>query len=169
VIKINQLEVWWKIKLSGPNYILNSVPQKDSNVTVNEHWKSRTLNIHFFKVWGCLAKILIPEPKKRKISFKTIDVVFIRYALGSNVNRFLVVNSDISKISKNTIIEGKDVYFEDIFPFKSRVPSDLSCNLSTSDIPSSSFAPPTEPRGSKKIKTQKFQRRFLYLSYWMWS
>ena len=52
-----------------------------------------------------------------------------------------MVNFEISEISKNTIIEARDVYFEDIFPFKSKISSDSFCTLSISDIPSSSFAP----------------------------
>ena len=72
--------------------ILNRVPQRDSDVTPYERWKGRTPNIQFFKVWGCLAKVSIPEPKKRKIGPKTVDAIFIGYALDSNVNRFLAVN-----------------------------------------------------------------------------
>ena len=69
---------------------------------------------------------------------------------------FLVLNSKISEISNNTIIEARDVVcFENIFPFKSRIPSDPSCTPSTSDIPSSSSPPVTdsEPRRSKRIRT----------------
>ena len=40
------------------------------------------------------------------------------------LNRFLAVNSEINLISNNTIIEARDVvYFENIFPLKSRIPS----------------------------------------------
>ena len=75
---------------------------------------------------GLPAKISIVEPKKRKIDPKTIDAIFIGYALDSNVNWFLVVNSEIREISNNTIIEARHVYFENIFPFKSRIPSVLT-------------------------------------------
>ena len=101
-------------------FILNRILQRDSDVTPYERWKERTPNILFFKVWCCLAKVSIPESKKRKIGRKIVDAIFIRYTLDSNINRFLVVNSEISKISNNTIIEAKDVvYFENIFPLKS--------------------------------------------------
>ena len=68
---------------------------------------------------------------------------------------FLVVNSEISEISNNTIIEARDdVYFENIFPLKSRIPSGPSITP-TSDIPSSSSAPndDSKPRGSKRTRT----------------
>ena len=67
-----------------------------------------------------------------------------------------MVNSEISEISNNIIIKVTNVvYFENIFPFKSRIHSDLSCTLSISDIPSSSFAFATdfEPRRSRKTRT----------------
>ena len=63
-----------------------------------------------------------------------------------------MVNSEITDISNNTIIEVTNaVYFENTFIFKSRIFSDLSCTPSISDIPSSSSAPATdpEPRRSK--------------------
>jgi len=67
-----------------------------------------------------------------------------------------VVNSEISEISNNTINEVRDVvYFENIFPFKSRLPSDPSCTLSAFAIPSSSSSPSidSEPRRSKRTRT----------------
>ena len=92
--------------------------------------------------------------------------MFVRYALHNNVSRFLVVNSEISEIFNNIIIEVRnDVYFENIFSFKSRVPSDTSCILSTSntsstsDIPSFSSAPPTDTE-LKRSKRTKILRDF---------
>jgi len=102
-----------------------------------------------------LAKVLIPELKKRKIDLKAVDVILNENALDSNVNEFLMINSEINKIS-NTIIKAKDVvYFDNIFLFKSRIPSDPSNTPFTSNIPSSSSAPATdsEPRKSKKTMT----------------
>jgi len=66
-----------------------------------------------------------------------------------------VVNSEISEISNNTIIEARDaVYFENIFPLKSRIPSGPSITP-ISDIPYSSSAPinNSEPRRSKRTRT----------------
>lgn len=46
-------------------------------------------------------------------------MVFVGYALYSNVRRFLVINSEMSEIAKNTINEARDAtYFENIFPIK---------------------------------------------------
>ena len=98
----------------------------------------------------------ILKQNKRKINSKTVDAIFIRYALDSNVNWFLVIKSEIREISNNTIIEVRDtVYFENIFSFKSRISNDPSITLSISDIPYFSSAPTTdsETRMSKETRT----------------
>jgi len=70
-------------------------------------------------VWGCLARVKILENKRKKIGLKTADEIFIRYASDNNANRFLIINSEISDISKNTIVEARDAhYFENIFHIK---------------------------------------------------
>jgi len=88
-----------------------------------------------------LAKVSIPELKKRNIDLKAVDVIFIGNTLDSNVNGFLMINFEINEIY-NTIIKARDVvYFDNIFLFKSRIPSDPSNTPFTSDIPSSSLLP----------------------------
>ena len=62
------------------NYILNELPHKMLEMTSYELWKSR---IHFYKyliVWGCLAKMTIPDPRKIKIGPRTVNYVFIIYS-----------------------------------------------------------------------------------------
>ena len=86
----------WGEALLSSCFILNRVFRKDYDITPYDCWKGRTPNIQFFKVWGCLPKGSIHEPKK-KIGFKTVDAIFIRYAHDSNVNWFLVVNAEIVK------------------------------------------------------------------------
>lgn len=81
--------------------------------------KRKDPQLNYFKVWGYLAKVKIPELRTRKICWKTSDMVFVGYALYSNVRRFLVINSEMSEIAKNTINEARDAtYFENIFPIK---------------------------------------------------
>ena len=68
-------------------------------------------------MWGCLAKVLLPDPKKRKLGSKTSDCMFIGYANHNVAYRFLVVKSDV--LDCNTIIETKNAeFFENIFPMK---------------------------------------------------
>ena len=69
------------------------------------------------KVWGCLAKVLIPAPKKVKIGPKTVDCIFIGYNHNNTIYRFLVHESKISDIQKNTIMESRNAsFFETTFP-----------------------------------------------------
>ena len=48
------------------NYLLNKVPQKEIGKTLYEMWKGRLPSYKFLRVWGCLAKVVIPPPKKVK-------------------------------------------------------------------------------------------------------
>ena len=78
-------------------------------------------------MWGCLAKLAVPPLKKVKIGPKTIDCIFIGYAHNNAAYRFLVHESNISDIHKNTIIESRNAsFFEDIFPCKSKVDQNSS-------------------------------------------
>jgi len=52
-------------------------------------------NLKYLRVWGCLAKVMLPGPKKRKIGSKTSDCMFLGYAEHNVAYKFLVLNSDI--------------------------------------------------------------------------
>jgi len=70
-------------------------------------------------VWGCLAKVAIPSPKKTKIGPKTIDCIFIGYAKNSSAYRFLIHKLEHSEMHVNTIIESRNAsFFEHVFPNK---------------------------------------------------
>ena len=72
-------------------------------------------------MWGCLAKVAVPLPKKVKIGPKTIDRIFIGYTHNNIVYRFLVHELNISDIHKNTIMESRNAsFFEDVFSCKSK-------------------------------------------------
>ena len=62
-------------------------------------------------MWGCLAKVAVPPPKKVKIRPKTIDCIFISYAHNNTGYRFLVHESNISNIHKNIIMESRNASF----------------------------------------------------------
>ena len=54
-----------------------------------------------------------------KIGPKTIDCIFIDYAINSSAYRFLVYKYDIPDIHVNTIIESRNAsFFENVFPSK---------------------------------------------------
>ncbi|KAL6334049.1 hypothetical protein AAG906_001803 [Vitis piasezkii] len=45
-------------------HIQNRIPYKKTDKTPYELWKGYAPNIAYLKVWGCLAKVLLSEPKK---------------------------------------------------------------------------------------------------------
>ena len=71
--------MWGEAFLSAC-HVLNRVPHKKLDKTPYEIWKGRTPNLKYLKVWGCLAKVGIPNFKRDKIGPKTVDSIFIGYA-----------------------------------------------------------------------------------------
>ena len=100
-------------------HLQNRISYKKIDKTPYELWKGHEPNFKYLKVWGCLAKVMLPNPKKRKIRSKTSDCMFIGYASNSAVYRFLVLKSDV--LECNTIIETKNIeFFEHIFPLSEK-------------------------------------------------
>ena len=103
------------------NYFLNNVLRKKEEKTPYELWKGKRPSYKYLRVWGCLAKVVVPTPKKMKIGPKTVDFIFIGYAYNSNAYRFLVHESENPDIHKNTIMELRNAsFFENVFPCKSK-------------------------------------------------
>ena len=148
----------WREAILSANHILNKIPLKRKDITLYELWKGKKTSYNYLKVWGCLAKVAIPDPKKVKIGPKTIDCIFIGYAQNSSAYHFLVHKLDISDIQENTIMESRNAsFFEEIFPYKGI--SGTSSNKRTYDnLASSSHQekyPEDEPRRSKRPKVTK--------------
>ena len=143
-------------------FILNKIPVKDSGKIPHEFWKDKAPNLNFLKVWGCLAKVNILELKKRKLGSKTVDAVFISYAQNSNAYRILMIKSNISDISYNSILEARDAsFFEDIFCFKTKISRSLECELSSSRSMDLEFETKTELKRSKSMRIEKnFEEEF---------
>ena len=58
--------------------------------TPYELWKGRKSSYKYLQVWGCLAKVAVPPPKKLKLGPKTVNCIFIGYAHNISAYRFLV-------------------------------------------------------------------------------
>ena len=68
---------------------------------------------------GCLAKVNVPINKKRKLGPKTVDGVFLGYAIHSMGYRLLIINSSVTEMAVDTIMESRDtIFFENEFPIK---------------------------------------------------
>ena len=60
------LNLWGEAILSTC-HIQNRIPFKKTGITPYEILKGHAPNLNYLKVWGCLAKILLPEPKRKKL------------------------------------------------------------------------------------------------------
>ncbi|KAD6453934.1 hypothetical protein E3N88_08640 [Mikania micrantha] len=140
--------LWGEAVLSAC-HVLNRVPHKGLDKTPYELWKGYSPNLKFLKVWGCLAKVGLPDFKRVNIGSKTLDSVFIGYAQNSAAYRFML-------LSDRSIIESCNAeFFEDEFPLKKLKGIMSSVNVSQVD-PSSSIKEieHVEPRRSKRCRTE---------------
>jgi len=126
---------WWGEAILTACHVLNRVPTKNKEITPFEEWEKKRLNLSYLRTWGCLAKVHVPINKKRKLGPKTVDCVFLGYAIHSVGYRFLIINSKIPDIYEGTIMESRDAtFFEDEFPMKN-APSISSHNsISSEDV-----------------------------------
>jgi hypothetical protein len=53
-------------------------------------------------VWGCLANVMLTEPKIRKLDSRICDCEFVGYACSSSCYRLPIIKSDV--LDYNTII-----------------------------------------------------------------
>ncbi|GJT28692.1 retrovirus-related pol polyprotein from transposon TNT 1-94 [Tanacetum coccineum] len=155
----------WGEACLAANTILNKIPHKKSDKSPYQLWKGKQPSYKRMKVWGCLAKVQIPLPKRTKLGPKTVDCVYLGPTKNSAAYRFLVYKSNIEDISNNTIIESAEAdFFENIFPYKDkekqisnprkRVMND---QLSQDETDNNSEIPQenVEPRRSKRAKVTK--------------
>src|SRR4051812_16954904 len=127
-------------------HVLNRVPTKTKIVTPFEEWERKRLKLSYLRTWGCLAKVNIPIPKKRKLGPKTVDCVFLGYAFHSIGYRFFIVKSEVFDMHVGTIMESNDAtFFEDIFPMKGMSNSSNQEMTSSSSQDFSIFPEPTMP------------------------
>jgi hypothetical protein len=60
-------------------HVLNRVPIKNKEKTSYEDWIGRKPLLSYLHTRGCLAKVNVLINKKRKLSSKTVDCVFLGY------------------------------------------------------------------------------------------
>src|SRR6185437_3652716 len=82
---------WWGEAILTVCHVLNRVPTKNKEISPYEEWYNRKLNLSYLRTWGCLAMVNVPINKKRKLGPKTVDCVFLGYAMNNVSYKFLVV------------------------------------------------------------------------------
>ena len=96
---------WWGEAILTASHVLNRVPTKNKEKTPFEEWEKKRLTLSYLRTWGCLAKVNVPINKKRKLGPKTVDCVFLGYAINSVGYRFLVVESGVPDMRVGGIFE----------------------------------------------------------------
>ena len=81
---------------------------KKTNKAPCELKKDYVPNLNYLKVWECLVKVMLLEPKKRKIGSKTSNCILVGYGEYNVAYKFLVLKSDI--FDYNIIIETKECW-----------------------------------------------------------
>jgi hypothetical protein len=105
-------------------HVLNRIPTKNKKITPFEEWEKKRLTLSYLHTWCCLIKVSLPITKKRKLGSKTVDCIFLGYAIHSVGYRFLIVKSAVLDMHVGTIMESRDaIFFENIFPMRDETSS----------------------------------------------
>jgi hypothetical protein len=100
-------------------HIYDKVLHKKIGKTSYELWKDIKPNLEYLKVWGCLANIMLHEPKIRKLGSRIGYCDFIGFACNNSCYRFLVIKNDV--LDYNIIIKSENaIFFENMFPLKNK-------------------------------------------------
>ncbi|GJS08521.1 retrovirus-related pol polyprotein from transposon TNT 1-94 [Tanacetum coccineum] len=93
----------WGEACLAANTILNKIPHKKSDKSAYQLWTGKQPSYKRMKVWGCLAKVQIPLPKRTKLGPKTVDCVYLGPAKNSAAYRFLDKEKQISNLRKRVM------------------------------------------------------------------
>jgi hypothetical protein len=102
---------WWGEAILTVCHVLNRVLTKNKEITPFDEWEKKRLNLSYMRTWGCLVKVNVSINQKRKLGPKTVDCVFLGYAIHSVGYRFLIINSEVPDVHVGTIMESRDAIF----------------------------------------------------------
>ena len=86
---------WWGEVILTACHVLNCVPTKNKEITPFEEWEKKRPILSYLRTWGCLAKMSVPITNKSKFGPKTVDCIFLGYAIHNIGYRFLIVKSGV--------------------------------------------------------------------------
>ncbi|KAJ0532224.1 putative RNA-directed DNA polymerase [Helianthus annuus] len=103
----NMPKMFWAEAVVWTFHVLNRCPTKAlSNSTPQEAWNGSKPSVDHFRIWGCIAHVLVPKEKRTKLDDKSIKCIFVGISEESKAYRCL--NPKTMKI-----ITSKDVIFEE--------------------------------------------------------
>ena len=71
-------KAWWGEAVLISCHVLNKVPTKDNETTPYEQWEKKRTTLSYLRTWGCLAKVNVPIPKKRK--YESVVLLFAHFS-----------------------------------------------------------------------------------------
>ena len=92
------------------------------------HWKGKKPDISYFRVFGCLAYILIPKEKRKALQPHSKKCIFIGYPDGVKAWKFW------DPVEKKVIISSHAVFDERCFPGNSTIAINLSSHPPTQKV-----------------------------------
>lgn len=97
---------YWGEAICAANYLKNRTPTKAvDNVTPEEAWSGKRINLAHLRVFGCKAYAKIPNAKRKKLDFKSREFIFVGYSEEKKGYRLIDPNNP------NQITEARDVVF----------------------------------------------------------
>lgn len=79
---------WGKV-LNIACHIQNKIVHKHVEKTLYEFLIGKKPNINYFKVWGCIAYVLVATKKRPKLGSKAIKLIFLDQSMHNKAYRFL--------------------------------------------------------------------------------
>lgn len=98
---------FWPEAVNWIVHVLNRSPTlvvKDK--TPEEAWSNHKPTVHYFRVFGCVAHVLVPEAKRKKLDDKSIKCVMLGMSAESKAYR-------LYDPSTNRVVISRDVEFEE--------------------------------------------------------
>jgi hypothetical protein len=147
----------WGEALLTACHVHNRVLSKKIHSSPYELWNGRKPNLNYFKVWGCITYLRIPDPKRTKLGPRAIKSVFVGYTVNSKAYRLL-------DLSSNTIVESRGVEFiENKFINDSQIPLEPKQTQETDSLVNDSLSgnkriessSPSEQRRSQRVRKEK--------------
>ena len=129
---------FWPFAVSTFVHTSNRAPTSALNGdTPYFHWKGRKPDISYFRVFGCLAYVLIRQEKRKALQPRSKKCIFIGYPDGVKAWRFW------DPVDKKVIISSHAIFDERCFPGNSTIAINLIDPLEESTPPPPPPPPPS--------------------------
>ncbi|GJX20941.1 zinc finger, CCHC-type containing protein [Tanacetum coccineum] len=153
-----RLFIWYKMDPFFPMGDKSTKPILDRGNVVLKFSSRKTITLV-----NVMAVVRLPEPKRKNLSKKGIDCIFIGYAEYSKAYRFYVIEPN-EYISVNSVIESRDAMFDEKRFTSIPRPKSLMPSSNEDQIDETPIETPTTHRSNRARVAKSFRYDFqLYL------